>query len=303
MKKYLRNILIFVFIIAWVDVLFGLVCQYMNDHSKGGGIKSRHYVCKESNEDILIFGSSRAKHHYVPVLFEDSLGMSCYNTGEDGNGIIYCYGILKMITDRYTPKLIIYDVSAFDLYQDDNMKYLDLLKPFYYEHGIDSIFWKVEPKTRLMMCSSLYRYNTTCFRVLGNYLKEDTQYEKGYYALNGSMKKEPKTKGRKIGNLDSLKISYFEKFLQLTNKKNILVICIGSPYYDASVDDGYYLPIKDVCDKYNVSFLDYTELTSVKRNRSLFKDRVHLNNAGARIFTVEIVKEIKDNIKSISNGG
>ena len=88
MKKYIRNILLFFVAIVVIDLLFGVVCQYLNDHSKGGGIKSRYYVCKESNEDVLIFGSSRAKHHYVPDIIEDSLSMTCYNTGEDGNGII-----------------------------------------------------------------------------------------------------------------------------------------------------------------------------------------------------------------------
>ena len=88
MKKYLIKIFFYFIAIAVLDFVFGQACQYMNDHSKGGGIKSRYYVCKESTEDVLIFGSSRAKHHYVPDVIEDSLKVSCYNTGEDGNGII-----------------------------------------------------------------------------------------------------------------------------------------------------------------------------------------------------------------------
>ena len=219
MKKYLIKIILFFVAVVVIDILFGIACQYMNDHSKGGGIKSRYYVCKESNEDVLVFGSSRAKHHYVPDVIEDSLHLTCYNTGEDGNGIILCYGFLKMITERYTPKLIIYDVTGFDMYEDDNMKYLDLMKPFYYENGIDSIFWSVEPKTRIMMLSNLYRYNTTCLRVLGNFIHPMTNYPKGYLALYGIMDYEPDIKSYEPTAIDNFKVQCFEHFIQLVKGK------------------------------------------------------------------------------------
>ncbi len=293
MKKFIIKIFLFFIAVALCDFLFGIACQYMNNHSKGGGVKSRYYVCKESTEDILVFGSSRARYHYVPDIIEDSLEMSCYNTGEEGNGIIMCYGFLKMITERYSPKCILYDVSRFDIYEDDNMKYLDLMKPYYHEPGIDSIFWSVEPKTRYMMLSNLYRYNTTCLRVIGNYLHPGTNYEKGYYPLKGSMDYEPTEKGRRQGKVDSLKILYFDKFLQLAQEKSITVICLGSPYYDINPEDGFYNPIIELCGRYNVQFLDYTDTPCIDNNKTLFNDRTHLNEIGARLYTSEVAGMIK----------
>lgn len=293
MKKYIRNILLFFIAVAIFDLLFGMACQYMNDHSKGGGVKSRYYVCKESMEDILVFGSSRAKFHYVPDIIEDSLEMSCYNTGEEGNGIIMCYGFLKMITERYSPKCILYDISRFDIYEDDNMKYLAHMKPYYYEAGIDSVFWTVEPKTRYMMLSNMYRYNTTCLRVIGNYMHASTNYVKGYYPLKKVMNYEPQEKGRKKGKVDSLKIHYFEKFLQLARERGITVICFGSPYYDINPKDGFYNPIIELCDRYNVVFLDYTDTPIINNNNSFFSDRAHLNETGAKLYTSEIAGTVK----------
>lgn len=293
MKKYLIKILLFFAVIVVLDVLFGTVCQYMNDHSKGGGIKSRYYVCKESNEDVLIFGSSRAKHHYVPDIIEDSLKVTCYNTGEDGNGIILCYGFLKMITERYSPKLIIYDVTAFDIYEDDNMKYLDLMKPYYHEPGIDSIFWSVNPKTRFMMMSNLYRYNTTCLRVLGNYIHPMNNYPKGYCALHKVMDYEPVVKNPAPGTVDTLKIHYFEKFIQLTEASGIQLVCMVSPFYKAPSDAGYYEPIKQLCERYKVSFLYYGADSDIAEEKTFFEDRIHMNDVGARYYTSKIVKDIK----------
>ena len=291
MKKYLIKIILFFAAVVVVDILFGIACQYMNDHSKGGGVKSRYYVCKESNEDVLVFGSSRAKHHYVPEVIEDSLHVTCYNTGEDGNGIILCYGFLKMIVERYTPKLIIYDVSGFDMFEDDNMKYLDLMKPLYYEKGIDSIFWSVEPKTRVMMLSNLYRYNTTCLRVLGNYFHPMTNYPKGYSALHKTMDYEPEIKEEEK-SVDSLKIQYFESFIRLAQNNNISLICCVSPSYKAPIDDSKYAPIKHLCEQYHVPFLYDGASSEITCNRSYFQDRTHMNDKGARLWTSKLMSWI-----------
>lgn len=295
MKKYLIKIILFFVAIVVVDILFGVACQYMNDHSKGGGVKSRYYVCKESTEDVLVFGSSRAKHHYVPDIIEDSLKMTCYNTGEDGNGIILCYGFLKMITERYSPKLIIYDVTEFDMFEDDNMKYLDLMKPFYYEKGIDSIFWSVEPKTRIMMLSNLYRYNTTCLRVIGNYVHPMTNYPKGYLPLHKTMDYEPEIKEEQCKVVDTLKIHYFEEFIRLARNKGISLVCCVSPSYKAPADDNKYESIRSLCKQYYVPFLYYGLDPVISRENICFQDRTHMNDEGARIYTGKLMSWICNN--------
>lgn len=297
MKKYLIKIILFFVAVVVVDILFGVACQYMNDHSKGGGVKSRYYVCKESTEDVLVFGSSRAKHHYVPDIIEDSLGMTCYNTGEDGNGIILCYGFLKMITARYSPKLIIYDVTGFDMYEDDNMKYLDLMKPYYYEKGIDSIFWSVEPKTRVMMLSNLYRYNTTCLRVIGNYIHPMTNYPKGYSPLHKIMDYEPENKEETIKAIDTLKIHYFEKFIRLSQNKGIYLICCVSPSYAAPSDDSKFESIKQLCMQCQVPFLYYGAEPVITKNKAFFQDRNHMNDEGARLYTSSLAFWITKGIR------
>ena len=54
--------------------------------------------------DLLVFGSSRANHHYVPEVFEDSLKLTFYNTGKDGSGIFitlhYCDLFCNVINQK-----------------------------------------------------------------------------------------------------------------------------------------------------------------------------------------------------------
>ena len=107
MKGFLLKILLFFSVVFVVDRLFGTTVQYLHDHmyedTEGGMVGRSWYACKKSNEQCLLFGSSRAHHAYVPTIFEERLGMTCRNVGASGMGIIYNYGQLKMITERYTP--------------------------------------------------------------------------------------------------------------------------------------------------------------------------------------------------------
>lgn len=298
MKKYLIKILLFFLCLTVLDILYGFACQYMNDHSKGGGVKSRYYVNKESMEDILVFGSSRAKHHYVPDIIEESLGMTCYNTGEDGNGIIYCYGVLKMVTERYSPKMIIYDVSRFDFVEDDDSKYLDLLKPYYYESGVDSVFWAIEPKTRVMMLSNLYRFNTTCLRIVGNYLHPTANTPGGYSPLSKTMDYEPEVvvSDRTIPMVDSLKLSFFESFIQLCQRQGTQLVCYVSPTYKACSNEDYYYPIMHICEKCGIPFYYMEAESDISNDRSLFQNKTHMNDKGARIYTQKVVELVRKNI-------
>ena len=298
MKKYFINILLFFIIVVAIDVLYGVALQYMNNHAKGGAIGNRYYVCKKSNDDVLIFGSSRAKHHYVPRVIEDTLGVTCYNAGEDGNGIILSYGYLKMITERYSPKLIIYDVSRFDFCEDDNVKYVNYLKPYYYEKGIDSLFWSIEPKSRIMMCSNLDRFNTTCLRILGNYLHPITSHPNGYMPLSNTMPDEMaeqmvtnEVEGKRP--VDNTKLEYFEKFILLAQKKNVNVVCCVSPMYRGTKSDEFYNPVKALCEKYDVPFMFFAYSSDVSEDRNLFQDKTHLNDRGARIFSSIVCQEIR----------
>lgn len=119
----------------------------INKISDRGDTARNEYIANKVTAPVLIFGSSRAIHHYDPRIFKDSLEVDCYNCGQDGMGIVLFYGRYKMITQRYIPKLIIYDALAgFDIAENDNYGYLTWLKPYYQNAGIDSIFGKLNRK-------------------------------------------------------------------------------------------------------------------------------------------------------------
>lgn len=134
MRRYITKILLFFLLVAALDFVFGKVCNYMFSHPKGGETKALQYLVNDCDKDILIMGSSRAHCHYDDKMIEDSLGISCYNAGVEGNGIIMMYGLYKLM--KHKPKIIIYDLEpSFDLmeYAEDqnNTRYVSILKFFF----------------------------------------------------------------------------------------------------------------------------------------------------------------------------
>lgn len=188
MKKFLVNILIFFGIVAAVDFAAGKVFWYLQTKA-GGRTGAEYYACKESNEDVIIMGSSRASHHYVPQIITDSLGLSCFNAGQDGNGIILQYGRWKMLSERYTPKMVIYDINpGFDLAENDNMAYVDRLKPFAGDRRVRDYIGEIFPMERLKLMSKMYRYNYKFIEMASDYGRKTSNG--GYLPLYGQIRQE-----------------------------------------------------------------------------------------------------------------
>lgn len=298
MKKYISHIVLFFAIVLAIDFGFGKACDYLNAHSKGGATKQMYDLCMKDYYDILIMGSSRAHHHYVPQIIEDSLGMSCYNAGVDGNGIILMTGIYRMIIQRYRPKLIIYDVEqAFDLFEykaDNNRtRYLAAQKPFYNQPGIGQIFKDVSKEEYYKTYSGLCRYNSAFIPLFIDYLLVRPMDVMGYSPMSGKMETEPEKKETKeIPVIDSLKLQYMCEFIKDVSEKDIPLMIVVSPKYGA-VDSYDFEPIKELCDAYHVPFVDFYADQEFMTHKEWFKEPMHLNDEGARRFTDRLVKEIK----------
>lgn len=301
MKKFIVNILVFFFIVAVIDVTVGKLLWYLQSEASGR-TGYEYYACKESNEDIIIMGSSRASHHYVPQIITDSLGMSCYNAGQDGNGIIMQYGRWLMISERYTPKFIIYDVNpSFDLCVNDNMTYVDRLKPFCHDTKVKQYVSELFPLERLKLFSQMYRYNYKFIEMASDYTKSSEINNRGYIPLTGMIRKEIVSADRPIKKLqldeDEVKIKYILQLAEECKNKEIRLIFVASPAFrgDVYTKDSFTV-INKISEEYGSPFLYYFE-SDYSEDPELFKDSHHLNENGAQIFTSEIANQI---IKYIS---
>lgn len=299
MKRFIIRLLVFLSLMFILDRGFGVAMKYLQDHAKGGYVGHHNYILNQSNEDILIFGSSRAIHHYNPQIIEDSLGMSCYNCGQDGNGIVLFYGWWQLMKDRHLPKMIIYDVNPrFDLLAgEDNHKYLGWLRSEYDNDKIKQVFEDVDSTEKYKMQSMMYRYNSKFLQNITDYYHPLINItSNGFLPLKGEMDKMKVKKQEVIDgySFDSQKLSYFENFILDTKDRGIVLLFVSSPIWYGR-DERELVSLKEMCKKYNIPLYDYSNSSSYVRNDEMFKDGNHLNEYGANEFTKELSKIIKYN--------
>ena len=132
MRKFIIRTLLFLAFMFVIDRMAGMALHYLSVHPKGGMTFHRNHLTNQITEDVLVMGSSRARFHYDPKVVTEMTGLSCFNCGEDGHGILLFYAWWKLISQRYHPRLVIYDISPqYDLFTRDNHRDLGLLRRFY----------------------------------------------------------------------------------------------------------------------------------------------------------------------------
>lgn len=297
MKKFVLKVLLFFTCVVVMDYAFGQFFSYLRAHAKGGSTANCEYIANRANEDIIILGSSRATHHYVPQIIEDSLGLSCYNCGEEGNGVILAYGRLKMLTNRYKPKLILYEITSgydYELFEA-NTKYLGYLRQYYDKEGIKELFDDFDDElSSLKMKSKMYQNTSRLLpNLLDNAIMRDNH--QGYDPLYGHLDSLSVAIHKvKNMNIDSLKLGYVEKILKLAQSKEIPVIFMISPRYHYGDDMSEYEPAIQLCEKYGVRVINNVNESSIAPYASLFQDVTHLNDSGARLYSQLFVRQLKE---------
>lgn len=296
MRTFVVKVLLFFAVIAIIDVVWGKVMNTALATTEKGDWGRRNYIINKVHEDILIFGSSRAIHHYDPRIFTDSLGMSCYNCAEDGSGILLHYPRLKALIQRYTPKIIIYDIiPKYDFLEFGENISLGMLRPFSTNNSIFTFIEEIDDNERIKLYSGFYKYNSSFLEILIQRSSSTplTADIFTYSALDGEMDYDIDDAGELEGEeLDMIKYSYFEKFIDLCNSHNIKLFITVSPWYKMKESDAY-APIYKLCKENGVIFLNHNFDTAFNYRKEYFHDAAHLNKSGAEAYTKVIAHEIK----------
>lgn len=289
-----------------LDWIIGTWSEKMYYSSKYGIFHRQIYCLQESTDEMLILGSSRAAHHYVPQIFEDSLNVSCYNAGSDGMCIYYHYAILSSrIQRKCPPKIVVLEVLGSDVEVSNSASFsldaaLDRLAPHYGTFpSIDLLFAFNGWKEKVKLMSKTYRYNSKLVQTIKcNYIPwpEDRGYEALSKKMDVKEEKEPDTSNKSNKtNVENRKLVYIQKFIDMCKNNDIKLYMCYSPYYHKVVPYSIHI-IQNIAKKNNVPFFEYS-MTKEFQNPLFFKDAGHLNNDGAHIYTAEIAKRIKNDYK------
>ena len=286
-----------------LDLLVGNVLRYFYFKEEAGREYRATYAMEKTKADVLIFGASRAYRSYVPDIIEDSLKLSCYNTGMHGQSILYSYATLKVILKRYTPKVIILDLVPDELkISQDSYDRLAFLLPYYKEHKeIRPIINLKSPFEKYKLLSSIYPFNSELIVIAGgnlNFIKKGYVDMKGYKPETGVYNRPIETITPQPYPVDSVKISYYRSFIRECQQAGIKLFIVYAPTFVKYTETDYTVSvIKQIAKEENAWFADYTNHPYFISHPELFSDHVHLNGSGAETFTPMIMHEIKKELK------
>lgn len=294
---------VFLLTLYVADVVTGKVLKYYY-FRQGSGLQYRTtYTVEKNTSDILVFGASRANHHYHPEVFADSLpSYTFYNAGRDGNSIFYHYAVLKMVMGRYTPKVVILDMENGALVKNnESYDRISSLLPYYESHPeIRSIIELRSKYEKYKLFSRTYPYNSSIFTIaIGNSEMNKARWKdiNGYLPLTNVMAASLQYDSNTVNNkneLDSNKINCYENFLSDCEAKGVKVFVYVSPYFlRFNAPDKSVAMAREIALKHHVTFTDYSADTFFTNRNFLFADIVHLNDSGARIYSGKILPGIK----------
>jgi hypothetical protein len=289
-KKYAMKFLCLLGVLILLDIIIGTGLQFFYFRQKQGRLYNLTYALEQQTADILILGSSRAVYHYNPDIISDSLQMSCFNAGYDGQTILCHKAFLDVIIGRYTPKVIILDVNTYEL-DITEQKHYDRLSILYPYLGRHPILWETvkmkSPFEKIKHLSSIYPYNSLLGMIVSGNLNSKTKHvaPNGFCAMQGVVTESFKEVTYKEGPFDDNKINAFNQFLSDCTSRGISVYVVKSPIfqYETNISNSMAYIIA-ACEQLQIPFISYQNREDFTDSR-LFRDRTHLSDIGADKFS------------------
>ena len=300
MKKLLTSILFVVVGLFIVDRLGGMAMWWVNQHTHDVSGPKIKYLVNDVHEDIILMGTSRCNCHYVPSIISDTLGLSVYNGGIDASNNIYAhYLMLNHILAIHKPKVICLEVMTSDFKeQTDPFNTITFFAPYFgINEDADSIFrlagtyWKY----RLF---HLYRYNAKAVsNIAGLTVSRQKGEDNGYIPyLNPTQYPNLLEYGQTPTNIDSTKLEYIQRFINMCHNNSIMLVFMVSPMY-TKVNADYYDVLKIVAKQNNIPFLDYHTKGLYLDHPDYFHNSTHLWDKGARVYSSVFARDLKRILK------
>lgn len=258
------------------------------------------YETYKGNDEIIILGASRAQHHYNCRTIEDSLGFTCFNLGVDGYGIAQQYACFNQVVNNESLKYVVIDLSPYQLEHEFGGRGDDasIFVPYYWSNKcVKKLLDDSNGKGHNMrFFSSLVQFNNKEFTILKILSKRNVKYDNplnGYLPIDytGVMNTDHGCATYKAYAPNTDCVQLLDSMVKKSKGNDIRLLIAVSP-----VDEnwrGFVDWLSEYAKSNEVPFLDCSEYTDIVGDQKLFKDRHHLNEKGAQLYTNMVVSKLK----------
>ena len=296
---FTKKLVLFLSIVAILDFSIGSLLEYY--YFKIEALTPEQHITFSINEadaDIMIFGSSRAQHHYDPKAFTES-SHSFYNTGKDGQGIFYSWAILKSVINRTTgSKILVLDINPHEFVKDqDSYDRLSELLPYYRENQeIQQIVNLKSRFEKFKIISNLYRYNSKILTIIkDNLLPTHDPMENGFEPIENFPGNLTLREERDQEAIDSVEVNAFIGFIQDAKAAHHDLYVFVSPvyrHYQGGTTTSIEITEK-ICREFDIPFYSYHRDSLFLKKPGYFSDPTHLNETGAEVYSGDVWDKIK----------
>ncbi|MDP4149274.1 MAG: hypothetical protein Q8932_10705 [Bacteroidota bacterium] len=302
-RSFYMRLLLIGLILFVADLGIGGLMSHFYFRLRHGEQARTTLVMDSIRAPIVVLGSSRAAHHYIPSIITDSTGLACYNAGKDQQGIFYSLAILRSILGRYRPEWLILDLTPIAFQPDQaGLDELSILLPYYRRHPeIRAVLNKRSRWEWLKTHSSLYCYNSLPLQIVFNnlYGTGDSGVINGYIPKDQPMARTPATAftERELTDPpDSAIVGAFSEIISLSASNHCKLVVVVSPVYFSLPEGSSTTRLAGmICRDHGVPFLDYSGAGSAgfSGHPALFSDEQHLDHAGAVLFTRQLCTDLR----------
>lgn len=303
MKKFIVGVLL---IIA-VDQILGFTLGFLYQRTttgEGGGVIN-FALTKAPN--ILILGSSRAKHHIDPAILSQYLSMSAFNAGIDGHDFLYAMMFFDLWQRLHPPPRVILlhvDVASF-VKNEEELQKTSIFS--YYIDQSDVVKRIIFARSRyepLKLLSSSYRFNGKLLSILKNQFVVANEQDNGYLGLvgeikwNGASSHEAERKDQ-VAPFWQEKLTLLKKLADYCAQNATRLVLVYSPRFrENSLEHTTWTTnLSRLLMAYPaVEWIDISEHTHPEvfaRRADLYRDTSHLNRRGAELFSHLLAKSLE----------
>ena len=299
MNKFNRFILVllsFSIMLFIIDrISFNLIFNFfLNSKS------SLSYAYQDETEEIVILGSSRAKHYNTDIIrehFGDSLYI--YSYGSSGQNIYYHYALLNVLLQNKKPKIVICDIMDIDVKKTSDLYSTTKLSELYPLYSVNDTIKSIVnlqgiKKKYALKLSKLYHFNSKIPNYVSDFFIKKNKYQPYIGLVGSNVTSLPR--GQDSYEFDEFKINYIQRLINICEKNEIKLILVVSPIFE--LYEEFKSPIYDALVNLdygpNSEFWYYEQDTSFIYKNNLFYDRLHLNSGGVSEFTKIICNRLTD---------
>jgi hypothetical protein len=299
----MRRFLLFVLLVVGLDQTAGFLLNRLYLRTRSGESGGLINLALNQQPDVLVLGSSRAKHHVSPDVLQARLSATVFNAGINGQDFLYAVMLLDLWTRTHTPpKAILLHVDPGFLSRSEiELQTASVFSAYYHQsERVRSIFGLRSSYEWVKYGSSAYRFNGKVFPLIKNLVTTPDPRFNGYIGLKGTLARAPEpipaSDYQRPAPWD-IKIQYLHEISNYCRQHGVRLILFHSPRFDESVTglNAWSTDLTTLLATHGgAEFLDLTEQSHAlfAGHPELFRDDSHLNARGAELFSALLAEEV-----------